>query len=514
MLASSLHRRSRLALAAVAVVSSLLVTACKNNSKDEGNNDPLGYYLPSDYERLGIRMNSASIFNDPNRRAVADAVDANQPIAIRVLLNILKSDHALMYRGPGVRVNSNLEGDLHTNFSTLFTKMAELDSVSQDPTRLKYVMERSLAKMNGRYRFSRGAHSILSLLKRNVGNAYSGTLLLDMVLRERLQQGYPANRMVVIYEEGHMLLGEIVSQGGAFALVGYETTRPGLIRKEYGLTSNVSKRIRVVSTNDFLFAEAMRANMMNPDDVAKVSVSRFAANYNMKYYDKFSKSGYASTPLNNSIFSWGQAEYDDGEIDVEEANDQLDADYDGRTLGRGFLGRGHGRQGPPMNRFVEQEPPQVQLPPQGPPPGPQVPRVPREDVIQQEVAKTGIRSLVCAVELDSQEVPPARRTRLNEKLRAQSQLQFQFVQLAGQSTFAVSDDGQMHELVGPCRQMALSFLTGLGRQRRLVQELAAKGGSNVLLVMGGSATFADVKASIAERQVNEPYTIYLQGKDF
>lgn len=480
----------------------LALSACRYPDKHhEDEVDSLGYYTPAEYSQSNVQIDSIRISRqkDPDRRAVADAVQGGAAIPIRSLINIIIRDQAsLAYDGRG----GNVEDGIHQRLDNLVRQMAANDASAIDIGQLKDLMDDTIQQITGKpARTSPRAISIFHVLNSHVGTAYTNTLLFDIVLRMRLGTGYNPDRMVVIFEQGNMLLGEAVnSPDGSVTLIGYETNGRHTTRRVFGPASQITQQVRVVRTNDFIFSEAMKMNMVNAGDFAERTVGRYGAKIHLHLPDPAQNQNFAATPnMGVPLFGIGDLKTVESPDLQPQPQSQQQAPPSALTPNsnspNAWNQNGSGSQmGPPA--------------PQNPQVNPQGPRgggpVSPDSAIPDEAAKKNIGSLICAVEVDGQQAP----TGVNQKPQAQ----FQFLQIVGTSDFAQSMNSQP-QLASTCRQMAMSFLMGNGRARSILERLGATGekSMNIVLATGGRAT----KESVSQQMSGKiSYRIYIQGAEF
>ena len=477
----------------------LALSACRYPDKHhEDEIDSLGYYTPAEYNQSNVQIDSIRISRqkDPDRRAVADAIQAGAAVSIRSLINIIIHDQAsLGYDGRG----GSVEDGIHQRLDNLVRQMAVNDASSIDIGQLKDLMDDTLLQITGKpARTSPRAISIFHVLNSHVGTAYTNTLLFDIVLRMRLGTGYNPDRMVVIFEQGNMLLGEAVTNpDGSVTLIGYETNGRHTNRRVFGPASQITQQIRVVRSNDFIFSEAMKMNMVNAGDFAERTVGRYGAKIHLHLPDPSQNQNFAATPnMGVPLFGIGDLKT----IESPDLQRQQQQQTPSALTPNSNSPNAWNQNGPrsPMGPPAPQNP---QVNPQGPRGGGPVSP---ESAIQDEATKKNIGSLVCAIEVDGQQAP----TGVNQKPQAQ----FQFLQIAGTSDFAQSMNSQS-QLAGTCRQMAMSFLMGNGRARSILERLGAMGENsmNIVLATGGRAT----KESVSQQMGGKTgYRIYIQGAEF
>lgn len=481
----------------------LALSACRYPDKHhEDEIDSLGYYTPAEYSQSNVQIDSIRISRqrDPDRRAVADAVQSGAAVSIRTLINIIIRDQAsLAYDGRG----GNIEDGIHQRLDNLVRQMAVNDASAIDIGQLKDLMDDTIHQMTGKpARTSPRAISIFHVLNSHVGTAYTNTLLFDIVLRMRLGTGYNPDRMVVIFEQGNMLLGEAANNpDGSVTLIGYETNGRYTTRRVFGPASQITQQVRVVRTNDFIFSEAMKMNMVNAGDFAERTVGRYGAKIHLHLPDPTQNQNFAATP------NMGVPLFGIGDLKTTESPDlQPQSQQQQQTLPPALTPNSN----QPPNAWNQNGPRSPMGPPapQNLPMNPQGPRgggsVSPESAIQDEAAKRHIGSLVCAVEVDGQQAPAG----VNQKLQSQ----FQFLQIAGTSDFAPAMDSQP-QLASTCRQMAMSFLMGNGRARSILERLGARGETsmNIVLATGGRATKESVSKEMGGKA---SYRIYIQGAEF
>lgn len=187
---------------------------------------------------------------------------------------------------------------------------AELNKAGTlDPGQFKVKLETTLAQRlhdNKSLLYNKDKAQLTAPIFENRMNCYSGTSLF-LVMNEL--SANPANNMVVIFQEGHVLPGYVVKKDNAYVLYGLETTAAGTAIIKFGDTSKVSGDIRVFDARQFLLSEALRPlQLENFDEVYTQMLE------SMKKFGfdptKFKSKGYVSGAnstgaLNETPFGFG-----------------------------------------------------------------------------------------------------------------------------------------------------------------------------------------------------------------
>lgn len=272
--------KSTWALIAIAIFA----VSCTKGRRDHTPEvvDALGYYSHDEYSRFKSSFAFTGSFgSDPERAAIERYIAQGHPIPNRTLIDLVIRDHSLFDKTHRAGAQP---ADIFGRLNEVVASIAMKDqSDFSKIARLKRFLDQHLERSVGPFAFNRRANSIADRLFRNRGNAYSGTVLFDLLLRLRMGPSYPADRMVVIFENGHMLLGEMVDRGMGFELIGYETTAMGRAIKNYGQTQAINQSLRIVSTNDFLFAEAMGQGLKNTDFFIDQATQRIEQRYSYRH---------------------------------------------------------------------------------------------------------------------------------------------------------------------------------------------------------------------------------------
>ncbi len=285
----------RFVAGSLVAASALSLLACGRGNKNEQTADPLGYYLPTEYGNMANGLRE-SYNSDPATASVQTSIRTNQPIPIRLLMDMVFNDHGQYFLArphllpPGQKPSDKI-------WEEVSKLSASINYSGVVIGRLKDMMEDRLrSRGHFQYDVSRAdSSSIASRLIENRGNAYSTAMLLDMVLRLRLGAAYPAERLVMVFTDGQMELAE-VQNGNLFRFTGASR----LVQNADPIDR--AQPMRVVSTNDFLFAEAMRNQIAQPEVIVNHAVSHMTGRYHFE--DGMPGQFHRVPDLNNSIFGW------------------------------------------------------------------------------------------------------------------------------------------------------------------------------------------------------------------
>lgn len=535
------------------VLAFSVAVGCNEDKNEEAAPDAFGFIHPDEYEKFDLHFNQYfTPDQDPDRYGVFMAVDSRQPISVRQLINIIIRDQASQYGG-GVYGHGNR---IQHNIDLFNRKMAELvqrvgsesPGIVQIP-QIKRRMEIALHGEYGYYVFSRSARTIFDRLLTNRGNAYSNTLLLDIFLRNILGYAYDPQRMVVIFEDGHMLLGEIVPNGAGYELIGYDSVVRGAAVKNYGFVHAITQKLRIVSTNDFLLSEAIGSSLSDRAKFGRNVIRYRGGKYS---FNNFTGPQYGIEDLGMNPFAWGTPRYPDYDVRVRELQ-KINPSVPGGFIRPDMVEEvegpprsrppyalqptpGYDRRGPipapPTDRA--QPGPQVGGPmgpgpsaPMGPRPGgpsgprPEPPPLGRPDQpgpvppaaqqthfesMEQQARRFGIQSVTCMIEIEDQEVRPQFGVRAKPH----------FVELLGQSPVpgarpVTNDRGD--GLSAVCRESGRALLNGgLGRSRSILE--TSRGSHIVILPREGQLKEENVIQILNRAQIRERIRVITQGKDF
>lgn len=158
----------------------------------------------------------------------------------------------------------------------------EVDFV--DPHQFKVEYEAFLKSVHDgkslKYRVS--ATNLAEPLTNNRVQASSGSLLFNVLSRYALgPKKFRAQNLVMIFEAGHMLPGQMVrNEDGEWELLGLETTTKGPSRVEYGLVSELhelEKVVRIVDAEIFAVVEVFKDSSMTYPGYVLLQALRYTA---------------------------------------------------------------------------------------------------------------------------------------------------------------------------------------------------------------------------------------------
>ncbi|PWU17495.1 MAG: hypothetical protein C5B49_08790 [Bdellovibrio sp.] len=237
--------------------------------------DGLGF---AEFNVRPIVENEAEMMvRDPERYQLAQSANSGQPVAVRSLMDRIIRDHVAAYSGPGFNLSIQSVQKTWDKLSYLASLHRSSD-ITSDVGRLKLEMDANISLTTRQpLRWSSRASSILFRLHENLVNDYSGTILLDFYLRVLLGPSYASHEMVVIFEEGRQMLGEIKHLGAEEVLVGYEYDPTSGQRGErsFGIMSQLSLPIRIVNTNDYLLSLALNGHIRNAREFRRMAMERY-----------------------------------------------------------------------------------------------------------------------------------------------------------------------------------------------------------------------------------------------
>lgn len=294
----SLGKRRLVSGVLVALTATALL-ACNRGGKEEQQGDPLGYYSAAEYSRFqGAIVEEYT--PDATTAAIQNAVRNGHPIAIRLLMDKLFTDHGNLYYGLRNFQSFNSRAAADKVWAALNQVSASIRYEGSDIGRLKNRFERTLADLR-RLRYThdvtrQDSFSIAARLEENRGNAYSSTLLFDMFLRIHLGANYPADRMVIVFTDGDMRIAEL-RDGNLLDF----PANAGLAQPYAMIDRNLP--MRVVRTDDFLFAEAMKMQIQEPVRLIDGATEKFTTRYG--YAPAMAGQCVSVQTLRHSIFAWG-----------------------------------------------------------------------------------------------------------------------------------------------------------------------------------------------------------------
>jgi len=123
------------------------------------------------------------------------------------------------------------------------------------------------------------SNSPFDLMLDNKMQCYSGTVYHQFQWRAGTRQEFASKNPVVIYEFGHILPGYVGLEQGNYHLYGVETTVDGLGLKDYGLTKDLNRAMRVIDADMFALIEIFKGQIANTDDVRSAALKLTAAKY-------------------------------------------------------------------------------------------------------------------------------------------------------------------------------------------------------------------------------------------
>ncbi len=243
---------------ALIITFAVFISACSKSAHQNpfAKDDEILVDLP-----LGNLNDLEKKETNPKKIALIEKIKSKQLIKTDELLSIILDEQ--LASPPSFETDDVLTaGDLTKKFQS-----AVEESYSTDPSVLKVVLEQQQVESSrNEISYNSNATSMVNFFRDNKLQCFSGTLLNVFTYKKSLKGKVDLARVpVIIYEEGHVLPGYIVSLKGRFRLYGIETTSSGRAVVDYGFTNEVNKKVpgarRVILMNDFLVIEALKRNL-------------------------------------------------------------------------------------------------------------------------------------------------------------------------------------------------------------------------------------------------------------
>jgi hypothetical protein len=136
--------------------------------------------------------------------------------------------------------------------------------------------------------------------------SYSGTMLFLLSLRQALgPEGVAKRNLVVIFENGHILIGYVVKAGDQWELHGIETTVSGTGHVNYGPIAKAKqeRRLRIVDADLFIWVELYKFVATNLVALTNQALEKSAQMYDFAEPDQLDDNTY-HREVNTACLDW------------------------------------------------------------------------------------------------------------------------------------------------------------------------------------------------------------------
>lgn len=236
-----------------------------------------------------------------------ESINRKEPVAFGKVTDLMLEDHlaASLSRTAG-------EPKSDSSTARIFLNRLVDKAMGSNANEIKAAYELELERIVGApVVYNRDFTSVLDISRFGKLQCYSGSILHELVIREKFLAGhFRDSNFVVIFESGHVLPGFMIQEGASFRLFGVETTASGRARIDYGLASSLDSSVRVVDAELFALVELFKFELKDGAILANEVLKRTADRYQIARpflieTSNYAQQSYAADRLNWSPFGFG-----------------------------------------------------------------------------------------------------------------------------------------------------------------------------------------------------------------
>lgn len=249
-----------------------------------------------DYAHLELDINPNGLQGD--LLSIANKINKKERVSFAKLTRLMVQKHLDEYKGDTGEYKK-IDDVLATLNSINMLDDMRLAGGPFDMSDLKVTFETVIQGDTKKdFIYNKQESNILSRLVINKAQCYSGTYIMQVLLRLTSLEAFNEINPVVIFESGHVLPGYVVAIEDSFELFGVEMTNNGRALKKYGKTKNLNREMIVISAHDFAIVEIYKNDLKNSQDVVFNAKDHLAKLYNI---DLITTSPHAKGKSNASI---------------------------------------------------------------------------------------------------------------------------------------------------------------------------------------------------------------------